>query len=162
VDIFNEKLTGGHGMRNLMKVMVVFLSLSFGAVVLSGCENQQAEPEGETEAEPADEEVAAEAETDDEAEAEPEEEAEGEQEGEHAVVESGTYTGTITEVNADESEIYVDADGKELELYFIEDTELTQAGEAAEFSALEKGQKVEVEIKKVGKRLDPMSVKILE
>jgi hypothetical protein len=163
VDIFNEKLTGGHGMRNLMKVMVVFLSLSFGAVVLSGCENQQAEPEGETEAESAGEEgVAEEAETNDEAESEPEEETEGEEEGEHAVVESGTYTGTITEVNADESEIYVDADGKELELYFIEDTELTQAGEAAEFSALEKGQKVEVEIKKVGKRLDPMSVKILE
>jgi hypothetical protein len=115
--------------------MTVLLTLSLGAVALSGCENQQAETKDE---------------------------AEGEAEGEHAVVESGTYTGTIQEVNADESEIYVDADGKELELYFIEETELTQNGEAAEFSALEKGQKVEVEIKKVGKRLDPLSVKILE
>ena len=81
---------------------------------------------------------------------------------EHAVVESGTYQGTIAKVNADEDEIYVEADGKELELYFIEETKLTKGGESVEFSALEKGQKVEVEVKKVGKRLDPMSVKILE
>ncbi len=87
----------------------------------------------------------------------------GEQEEEeHAVVDSGTYTGTITEVNAEEDEIYVDADGKELELYFIEETELTRGGEPAEFSALEQGQEVEVEVKKVGKRLDPMKVEILE
>ena len=79
---------------------------------------------------------------------------------EHAVVESGTYTGTITEVNPDEKEIYVDSEGKELELYFIEETTLTKAGEPAEFSALEKGQTVEVKIKKVGKRLDPLSVDI--
>lgn len=87
--------------------------------------------------------------------------AEGE-EHEHAVVESGTYTGTVEKVKPDESEIYVDVDGKELELYFIEETKLTKGGEAAEFSALEEGQKVEVEVKKVGKRLDPLSVKILE
>lgn len=86
----------------------------------------------------------------------------GEEHGEHAVVESGTYTGTIKEVNADEKEIYVDSDGKELELYFIEETTLTKDGEPAEFSALKKGQKVELEVKKVGKRLDPLSVKIIE
>ncbi|MGM0556776.1 MAG: hypothetical protein ACQEVA_10400 [Myxococcota bacterium] len=86
----------------------------------------------------------------------------GGEEGEHAVVESGTYTGTIAEVNADEKEIYVNADGKELELYFIDETELTRDGETVEFSTLEKGQKVEVEIKKVGKRLDPLTVKIVE
>lgn len=86
----------------------------------------------------------------------------GGEEGEHAVVESGTYTGTIAKVNADEKEIYVDADGQELELYFIDETELTMGGETVEFSTLEKGQEVEVEIKKVGKRLDPLSVKIVE
>lgn len=86
----------------------------------------------------------------------------GGEEGEHAVVESGTYEGTIKKVNPDESEIYVDSDGKELELYFIEETKLTKAGEPAEFSALEKGQTVKVEVKKVGKRLDPLSVEIVE
>lgn len=81
---------------------------------------------------------------------------------EHAVVESGTYEGTIKKVNADEREIYVDSDGKELELYFIESTKLTKAGAPAEFSALAQGQKVKVEINKVGKRLDPVTVEILE
>lgn len=84
------------------------------------------------------------------------------EEGEHAVVESGTYTGTIKEVKPEEKEIYVDADGNELELYFIDKTELTRNGEKATFSALEKGQNVEVKVKKVGKRLDPLAVKILE
>jgi len=77
------------------------------------------------------------------------------------VVESGTYTGKIIEVEADKSEIYVKTDdGKTLELYFIEDTKLTQNGEEVPFSALEEDQTVEVEVEKVGKRLDPLSVKI--
>jgi hypothetical protein len=77
------------------------------------------------------------------------------------VVESGTYTGTVIEVEADKSEIYVKTeDGKTLELYFIEDTKLTQNGEEVPFSALEEEQTVEVEVKKVGKRLDPITVKI--
>jgi hypothetical protein len=88
--------------------------------------------------------------------------SEGGEEGEHAVVESGTYTGTIKKVKPSEKEIYVDADGKELELYFIDETKLTQKGKEAKFSALEKGQKVEVKLKKVGKRLDPLAVDILE
>ncbi len=83
-------------------------------------------------------------------------------EGDHAVVESGTYTGTIEKVKPDEDEIYVDYEGQELELYFTDETQLTRKGEDAEFSALESGQKVEVKVKKVGKRLDPMSVDILE
>lgn len=78
-------------------------------------------------------------------------------------VESGTYKGTVKEVEAEKSEIYVKTDdGKTLELYFIEETVLTKAGENVEFSALEEGQKVEVEVKKVGKRLDPLSVNIKE
>ena len=77
------------------------------------------------------------------------------------VVASGTYEGNIKKVEAEKSEIYVKtADDKTLELYFIDETELTKNGEAVEFSALEKGQKVEVEVKKVGQRLDPLSVKI--
>ena len=77
------------------------------------------------------------------------------------VVESGTYTGKIIEVEADKSEIYVKTDdGKTLELYFIKDTKLTQNGEEVPFSTLEEDQTVEVEVEKVGKRLDPLSVKI--
>lgn len=77
------------------------------------------------------------------------------------VVESGTYQGTITEVEADKSEIYVKTDdGKTLELYFTDETTLTQNDEAVEFSVLKVDQSVEVEVEKVGKRLDPISVKI--
>lgn len=77
------------------------------------------------------------------------------------VVESGTYTGTIIEVEADKSEIYVETeDGKTLELYFIDETKLTQDGVDVPFSTLEENQTVEVEVEKVGKRLDPLSVKI--
>lgn len=79
------------------------------------------------------------------------------------VVESGTYQGTITEVEADKSEIYVKtADDKTLELYFTDETKLTQNGETVPFSVLQDGQKVEVKVKKVGKRLDPVTVKIME
>jgi len=77
------------------------------------------------------------------------------------VVESGTYTGKVIEVEADKSEIYVKTDdGKTLELYFTDETTLMQNGETVEFSALNVDQSVEVEVEKVGKRLDPISVKI--
>jgi hypothetical protein len=79
------------------------------------------------------------------------------------VVDSGTYEGTIKKIEADKSEIYVDlSNGKTIELYFIDETELTQNGEVVTFSSLLVGQKVEVEVQKVGKRLDPLKVKILE
>lgn len=81
---------------------------------------------------------------------------------EHDLVESGTYEGKITEVNPDEDEIYLESNGNELELYFVEETKLTRNGESVPFSTLETGQNVEVEIEKVGKRLDPLSVKILD
>lgn len=84
------------------------------------------------------------------------------EESEHSVVESGTYTGEVTEVNAEEDEIYVGSNGRELELYFTEQTTLSRGGQPVDFSALENGQEVKVKIKKVGKRLDPLSVKILE
>lgn len=79
------------------------------------------------------------------------------------VVDSGTYQGTITEVEADKTEIYVETeDGKKLELYFTDETQLTRNAQVVEFAALQEGQKVEVEVEKVGKRLDPLTVKILE
>ncbi|HLR31090.1 MAG TPA: hypothetical protein VK074_01280 [Fodinibius sp.] len=79
------------------------------------------------------------------------------------VVESGTYTGTIAELNADETEIYVETqDDKRLELYFTETTELTQNGQTIPFSTLGEGQRVEVTVEKTGQRLDPVSVKLLE
>lgn len=79
------------------------------------------------------------------------------------VVDSGTYQGVVHEVEADKSEIYVKtADNKILELYFTESTALTKNGETVPFSELAEGKKVEVVVEKVGQRLDPISVKILE
>lgn len=79
------------------------------------------------------------------------------------VVESGTYQGTVSKVEAEKNEIYVKtAEGKLLELYFTETTTLTKDGEPVEFSVLEKGTNVEVEIEKTGQRLDPVSVKVLK
>ena len=83
--------------------------------------------------------------------------------GKTDAVESGTYQGTVAEVEADKTEIYVKtADGKTLELYFTETTALTKNGETVAFDQLAEGQQVEVEVKADGKRLDPISVKILE
>lgn len=84
-------------------------------------------------------------------------------EGGTDVVESGTYQGTIDEVEADKDEIYVKTDdGKVLELYFTEATTLTKNGETVAFDQLHEGGKVEVEVEKVGQRLDPIAVRILE
>lgn len=83
--------------------------------------------------------------------------------GETDAVDSGTYKGIIKEVEPSKTEIYVTtSDDQTLELYFTDETTLTENGETVDFSALQKGQNVEVEVKKVGKRLDPVSVKILE
>ena len=77
------------------------------------------------------------------------------------VVESGTYEGTIVEVNADEQEIYVQTpDDKKLELYFTDSTELMQSGSEVDFSMLKKDQQVEVTVEKMGKKLNPLKVKI--
>lgn len=79
------------------------------------------------------------------------------------VVESGTYQGTIEEVEPAKTEIYVKTDdNKTLELYFTDQTQLTQNGNPVQFDVLEEGMQVEVEVKKEGKRLDPISVKVLE
>jgi len=79
------------------------------------------------------------------------------------VVDSGTYEGTVKKVEAEKTEIYVETDaGETLELYFTEDTKLTRLTEDVDFSELKEGQNVEVKVEKVGKRLDPITVKILE
>jgi hypothetical protein len=83
--------------------------------------------------------------------------------GDVDVVESGTYQGTIDKVKADEEEIYVNLDnGKRIELYFTEETKLMRDTMEVPFTELSANQKIEVEVKKVGKRLDPLTVKILE
>ena len=79
------------------------------------------------------------------------------------VVESGTYSVTAERVDAEEKEIYVNTeDGKTLELYFTDNTQLTQNGQPAEFSALQEGQQLEVTVEKKGNRLEPMSVNIMQ
>lgn len=79
------------------------------------------------------------------------------------VVESGTYDGTVKKVVPEEREIYVEtADDKTLELYFTDQTTLNQNGQTVDFSTLEEGQNVQVEVEKVGQRLDPISVRILD
>lgn len=79
------------------------------------------------------------------------------------VVESGKYQGTIKKVEADKTEIYVETiDGKTLELYFTDQTLVFQNSDTLQFSALQEGQNVEVDLKKVGKRLDPITVTIKE
>ena len=69
--------------------------------------------------------------------------------------------GTISKIVPAKKEIYVMVDGKKHEFYFKENTELLQNGAPAEFSALKVDQKVKVDAKKVGKRLDPVKVEIL-
>ncbi|MHA6280117.1 hypothetical protein ACXYMT_08040 [Salinimicrobium sp. CAU 1759] len=79
------------------------------------------------------------------------------------VVESGTYQGTIEEVEASKTEIYVETDDdKTLELYFNDNTELTRNGSTVDFSILEEGMRVEVDVEKEGKRLNPLAVRVLE
>lgn len=79
------------------------------------------------------------------------------------VVESGTYQGSIKEVEPEKTEIYVTTeDDQTLELYFTDQTTLTRNGQTVDFSTLEEGQRVEVEVEKVGQRLDPIAVRILE
>ena len=79
------------------------------------------------------------------------------------LVPSGTYMGIAKEVDPEEKEIYVETeDGKTLELYFTDQTQVTKNGQTATFDDLVEDGKVEVTIEKKGKRLEPMEVKIIE
>ncbi len=73
-----------------------------------------------------------------------------------------TIEGVVDKVVPEKTEIYVLADGKRHEFYFNEKTELTQAGQKVAFQVLKKSQKVKVTADKVGKRLDPIKVELLE
>lgn len=79
------------------------------------------------------------------------------------VVDSGTYEGTITEMNPEETEIYVDVpDTGTLELYFTDTTRvMSDDTTEASYEDLETGQEVSVEVERVGQRLDPVTVRIL-
>jgi hypothetical protein len=79
-----------------------------------------------------------------------------------ADVPTGTYEGTIAEVNADEREIYVEtADHGTLELYFEDDTQLTQGGASVDFARLVEGAKVRVTVENVDGRLMPRKVELI-
>jgi hypothetical protein len=79
------------------------------------------------------------------------------------VVDSGTYKGTAHKVDPEEKEIYFKTDdGKLLELYLKDKTNLTKEGKAVEFDELKEGQKLEVQVEKKGDKLNPLSVKIME
>lgn len=86
----------------------------------------------------------------------------GEQEAD--AVESGTYTGTLEEVVPEETEIYVELeDGRTIELYFSDETELTDSeGESISFETLSSGDRVRVEVEQVGQRNDPIAVTLLD
>ncbi|MEX2552089.1 MAG: hypothetical protein WD627_03690 [Actinomycetota bacterium] len=78
------------------------------------------------------------------------------------VVDAGTYSATVEEAVADEQEIYVALDdGRHLELYFSEDTELLQGGEPVEFSVLGAGSSVQVTVEREGNRNVPTRVEII-
>ena len=79
-----------------------------------------------------------------------------------AVVDAGTYEGTIDKVVPDEVEIYVSLEnGEQLELYFTEETELVQDGESVDFSAISAGDSVELTVEREGNRNIPVRVELL-
>ncbi len=73
-----------------------------------------------------------------------------------------TFEGTVDKVVPAKKEIYVMSEGKKIELYFTDKTELTTAGTKTDFATLTKDQKVKVEADKVGKRYTPLKVEILK
>lgn len=73
-----------------------------------------------------------------------------------------TIEGKISKIVPSEKEIYVVAEGKKHEFYFKPTTELMFAnGTPAAFTDLKMDQNVKVSAKKVGKKLDPVKVEIL-
>lgn len=79
-----------------------------------------------------------------------------------AVVDAGTYKGTIDKVVPEEVEIYVSLEsGEQLELYFNDETELVQGGEAVEFSAISAGDSAEITVEREGNRNIPVRVELL-
>ncbi|MDX1602207.1 MAG: hypothetical protein R3209_03995 [Salinimicrobium sediminis] len=78
------------------------------------------------------------------------------------LVESGTYTGTALVVDAEQNEVYVQLnDTTTIELYFSNETQLMRDGQTVAFDALQKGQKIEVEVERSGESLKPLKVSIM-
>ncbi len=73
-----------------------------------------------------------------------------------------TIEGTIDKVVPAKREIYVLADGKKHELYFSDKTELVKGGQPVAFEFLKTKGKVKVTADKVGKRLDPVKVELVD
>ncbi len=79
-----------------------------------------------------------------------------------AVVNAGTYEGTIKKVVPAEAEIYVTLEsGEQLELYFNEQTQVTQAGAPADFSAISEGAAVRITVSRKDNRNIPEEVELL-
>lgn len=79
------------------------------------------------------------------------------------LVPTGTYTGVARVVDLAEKEIYVETnDGKMLELYFTESTQLTRNGQNVNFGQLKEGDKLEVTVENKGNKMEPQSVKITD
>ena len=74
--------------------------------------------------------------------------------------------GKIVEVVPSKKEIYVRNDDGKHEFYFNESTTVSAAGSSeskpAQFADLKTGQRVKVAANKIGKRLDPVSVEIIQ
>ena len=70
--------------------------------------------------------------------------------------------GKIVKIEAAEREIYIFSQGEKLEYYFNKDTEVSEKGQPKRYEDLKEGQSVRVSSKKIGKRLDPLKVEILD
>lgn len=73
-----------------------------------------------------------------------------------------TIEGVIDKVVTEKTEIYVVAGGKKHELYFSKKTEVVKGSAPLTFSDLKVNQKVKVVADKVGRRLDPLRVEIVD
>ena len=88
----------------------------------------------------------------------------GDGEEETMSIESGTHAGTITAVNPEETEIYVEfQDGSVYGLYFTDSTEVTgRSGSTVPFNSLARGQSIDVTVERREQSLYPLSVTITQ
>ena len=78
------------------------------------------------------------------------------------VVDAGTYDATVEKVVPEEQEIYISLDdGRQLELYFTEGTELVRGGQNVAFSELSQGADIRVIVEREGNRNVPTRVEIV-
>jgi hypothetical protein len=80
----------------------------------------------------------------------------------YAQTSQSVVEGAIVKVVPKETEIYVESGGVKYEYYFNEKTKVMKGKAEAAFADLKVGMKVKVTADKKGKRLDPVTVEILE